>query len=444
MKWLAYGLLSSLGLLSGLMTTQTTPSLDGAAEVVAKMSGLKPAVGIFVEGPDSTLRQLFSSALSRSLARKQLTPTPVAAKTADDAEVQARGLGLQTLIRVKVWVENGHLRVLGDFISTHVNFWSGRMPTRAGPAGAISVAVLIDESLRTAVPLTNANASTSPGTVAAPNTTPSTPQYRQVHLAKFAKRIAALTAADLNQDGRSEFVVLFEDELLLVDADGRTIGRLPLSGNRATSTCREPMGLALVQNNPLRLLVWSAAREKPEAFSLTPFRSLGPIDEISSEGTSYRLDLGSNRFRVEGKLGSVTKLTQLVRKNGVQLSVKDDGSALIQRANGQSKSLLGVGSGSTLIDADGAGDVTLFVSNHSSTGDNDTFRWLSLKELERQTEVASPAKDVVALHEVNSDQGRALFAQPIKLDAEGAEDVLVGLWNENGGSRLVALRRAQP
>jgi hypothetical protein len=436
----------SLVLALALGQMSAAPSLEAASDSVAKSPQVKSPAGIYVDGADPVMRQLVSTALSRALGRRKLLSAPLAAKSADEAEELARALGLQSVIRLRVSVDAQSLRLVGDIVSTRLNFWSGKVPTRSGTSSVVNVSQPVDEFLRTAVV-----SAAVPLKVAAPQSspalTPSEEPLRQVVVAQFAKRMGALAAGDVNQDGKTELAVLFEDALELLDSNGKLIARSPLTTPRAAITWREPLGLVFLQNAPTRWALWSAAHERPEAFSPTQLKSLGTIDELSSDVGTFRFDRSGNHFVVEAKNGKAPLVTNTLqhvsRKLGWTLAVDKNGEASVTSPSGVIKRLPGAGVGSTLVDFDGDGEAEILFSSPAQFGDNDALWMISLKRFERVEDISSLNREATLLAESIIEHGRVMFAVAGEFDGTIGDEVALGVWSESGRSKIVLLRRAE-
>ncbi len=436
----------SLLLFVMLGQNSAAPSLEAATETVAKSPVIKSPVGIYLDGNEPVLRQLASTALSKALSKRKVLSAPLSAKSAEEAEDLARALGLQSIIRLRVSLDAQSLRLVGDVLSTRLNFWSGKVPTRVGTAAIVNVSQPLDEFLRALVvnaPVPLKTASAQPAPTPAPLEEP----LRQMVVAQFNKRMGALATGDVNQDGKTELAVLFEDSFELLDANGKLLARTALTTPRVSSTWREPLGLVFMQNAPARWALWSAGHERPEAFSLAQLKPLGAIDELSSDVGAFRFERSGNHFSIETKNGKapfVNALQHINRKLGWTLAVDKNGEVSLVSAAGVFKRLPGAGVGSTLVDFDGDGEAEILFSSPAQYGDGDSLWTISLKKFERIDDVNSITKEATLLAESIVEHGRVLFAVAGEFDGDIGEEVALGVWSESGRSKIVLLRRAEP
>src|SRR5262249_38946935 len=149
---------------------------------------------------------------------RRRAPTVLEVATAADAEREARGRDLRTLLRVTVQLEgNAKLTARGDAIHTWVNFWSGANASRSEPSTALIASVDADAPV-----LALAAAPAPPTPVAGPL------KLTLTSLAHLPSPPAALAAGDLDGDGKPEIAVLTDDGLSVLDVEGHVKWRSDL------------------------------------------------------------------------------------------------------------------------------------------------------------------------------------------------------------------------
>ena len=268
------------------------PALARLARAVAEQSAraaLEAPVAVHVEAPTPALARAFGSLLAADLAAKKLAPVVLEAPSAAAAERLAREKDFRSLVRVTLAAENTRIVARGDVLQTWVNFWAGSAPTRTGPAAALAATVDADLQAMTL-------ASVSSSTVA-PSTAPL--KLALGVLAKLPAPPVAIAIADLDGDKRPEIVVLTDDEVLVLAADGRTIARADLRGQPASARpTRESFGAISLQSGRLAWLSGRRAHGEALSFSGGVLKSIGPIDELSLEGVTVDGVLDPSAYRI--------------------------------------------------------------------------------------------------------------------------------------------------
>jgi hypothetical protein len=406
-------------------------SLERAADelcaaVVEK--GFEAPVAVAVDGAPRSLPRALASLLAARLALAQLAPVVLEGA---DPQTQARQLGLPTLVRLTVGREGARLVARGDALGTHVNFWSGAVPTRSGPAAALAVAVPLDAQ---AALLLGPEAGAPPPLDLAVST-----------LARLPGLPAALAVADLDGDRRAEVLVLVQ-ERLWVFSGGAVVARAELGGPLAARPGREPFGAIAV--SPGRVVVASGRRERPEAFAWPGLKSLGPVEGLTVEGVQVSLEPGLNRFLPEvgwrGKSVTLPARPQALASSGGLLAVAfADGTAGLGRAAPGATRVLGVGSALALVDLDGDGVPEVLLSGARTSGDLDELRVLAVPAFEALQARGGLASEGAALWQ-QALPGRALVAASGDLDGDGQDEVVLGRWWADGTGDLVLLARRAP
>lgn len=407
-----------------------------SAEVTARFlaEGFEAPVGVYVEGNLAPLSRAFATVVMGRLAQAKQAPVPVLARDAGEAEQVARQLGAGSLLRLTVGLEAPRLVVRGDALSTWVNVWSGRTPTRTGPGAAFAVSVDADlEALTFA---------------GAPPATAGRPLELQVGvLARLAAWPGALAVADLDGDQKAEVVALVDEALVLLAADGSVRGRAELSSGPALRPTREPWGLLDVVGN--RVLVHSSRREKPERFAWTKegWRSEGPVDAVTTASLVLTPRPGFTSYAAEftwaGKaLTGGAPVQQLSLFGPMALLVSPEGGAQVLRGHALGTRVSGAGA-SVLGDLDGDGTAEVVVTGAKTVGDGDEVRVVPLGTFEAAQARNGAASELTATWQRKLD-GRAVVAATGDLDGDGADEVVLGTWRSDGASELLVLRRAAP
>ncbi len=391
-----------------LLLLAATPSgaLESASRDLALAvadAGFEAPVGVYIDGSPAPASRAVGSLVMAQLSSLRLAPVPVEASDPDAAEREARSRRLHALLRLTVAVEAGQLVLRGDALSTRVNFWSGPLETRAGPALALLATAPLDA---------RALAMTSAQTAPVPLTLTLQP------LAKLPGRPGAVAL-----DGALAFALVDEALQSWNLLTGRPQPRLEVSGPASTRPVRDPFGAISVTAG--RATVWSGRRAP------TPIHQ-GPVTLTPRPGfASFEETLSWNDkpLRWRGPLAQVSTFDQLL------LAVTPTGAAGLSRGAAPTTFATGVGSGSALCDLDGDGEVEVVLSNGRSTGDGDDIRVLRLSEFEKVQARGGQASEAPVIWQQHIE-GRAVVA------AASRSEVLLGVWRDDGTGELLVLRRA--
>lgn len=395
--------------------------------------GFEAPVGVYVESASAPLSRAAASLVIAELSQHQRAAVPVIAADAAQAERLAREGALRTLVRLTLSVEPPRLVVRGDAISTWVNFWSGSTPTRSGPAVAITWSTEADPQVLTLA-----------GTPVPPVARPV--EMTAITIAKTNTWPAALTVADVDGDHRAEIVALVGDTVITWNGDGKVKARTELSGDVSVTPTREPFGFVVV--SPPRLVVWSSRRARAEQFNWQKdaWRSSGPAEGLSIGPVTVTPRPGYASFGKDlvwaGKpLAWPEPVQQFAPFGGtLALVVGPTGNAATTRGQAPASLVSGVGSGSTLADLDGDGTPELVVSASRSTGDTDELRAVALAAFEAAQARGVHLGEVPTLWQ-GKLEGRAILAAAGDLDGDGADEIVLGVWREDGTGELSVLRK---
>ena len=393
-------------LLLGL-TLAAPPALDTLASEVTRQIVSAGAVGplaVLVDGPSLPLRDGFSTLLCAKLASARLGPVMLEGSP-EASEMQARGLGMSSLVRLRLDIREGRAWARGDVLGTWVNFWSGRAPTRPpAPAAIVLSSVAVDATVSSL--LFEEDARSRAGLFESPARA----------WAKLPVRTAALTAGDVTGDGKAELVALTDEELVVFSKDGSVLARWSLEelGPSPTPT-REPVGVLTVEaDHRIGLLSGTHARG---AFLLydaatRSLREVAQTQTLTPCGTAVRLKPGEN---------IMVPLTPGAAPESVACSGTRDPLLLLPggTARWQGKSLPNVGAGSTL--AKWGGQKPTLVSSLGG--------YALVTDRIRVGNPESPAASAPV-------SGQVMQAVAAELDGNGREALFLGIWLPDGTSEL--------
>lgn len=425
-------------ILALVLAATSASSLERAALEVSRSvadAGFDAPMGVFVEGNSAPVSRAVGSLVMARLAEQRKAPVPVIARDATEAEKLAREQGLGSLLRLTISLEAPKLVVRGDALSTHVNFWSGLAPTRTGPA--LAVVSSVDADLE---------ALTMAGAPVAPPTTATRPfDVLSFTLAKTTQVPSAMTVADLDGDHRGELIALIGETVFTWASDGRLRSKTELSGAMSTRPTRDPFGFVGVNGG--RLTAWSSKRDKPESFTWLRegWRSSGPSESLLAGSVTLTPRPGYASFQSElSWAGKTVKwpdaLSQVSQSGTLLLGVAPNGLASVARGQAPTTQVTGVGSGSALGDLDGDGSPEVVVTSARSWGDSDEVRVVSLGAFESAQARGGHVSEAPALWQRKLD-GRVVVAASGDLDGDAVDEVVLGVWREDGNGELVVLRR---
>jgi hypothetical protein len=419
-----------------------TAALEGlAADVAQKLAQHtpEPPLGLWVEESPRPLPRAFASLLAAELAAKNLAPVVIDAPDATTAEGLARESGVRTLARLTVVTDAARVVVMGDVISTWVNFWSGQVPTRSGPARVVAESRALDGS--TAL------------LAGVPTVGPAAPlELKVTLLAKLQALPAALAAVDLDGDGRPELLAVVGQELLALSAEGKVMSRLALSSlSPSERPIRDAYAVLGVASAPARVWVWSSHQARPEliTWAAGALKASGAQDGLLLGALQVKPVPGINRLAPEvvwaGKpltfpapfVGESTLATLTLVNFG-------DGSASIVRGVPPTGRFTQVGAGATLADFNGDGTAELLVSSPRTFGDGDELRLLTATVVENAQGRAPPVTELPTLWSAPLARGRVIVATTVDLDADGKDEVILGTWVPDGTGELLVARRVGP
>jgi hypothetical protein len=397
------------------------PKEDGlsalAAQVVAKVEATRPAtpLALAISAPSAPLRDAFATLLAAKLGNQKLAPS-VLATTGFAAEAEARSVGASTLVRLSLSVEESELFARGDVISTWVNFWSGRTPTRSPTVAAGVVAhVALDATVKSWLP----DAKDSGG--------PLLFLPREPWL-KLDGPITALAAGDVDGDGRPEVLVLSNEELTLFSRSGQRLAQWQLSGlPLANEPSRAPTGF-LVVTKDLRVGLLSSAHEPSLWLTYEPvqgaFVPSGETKTLPACGGQLQREPAKNTFSVSGPLpgSGIWACAEREGQGKQELRVYADGTA---KWNGAPLGKLGAGSTLAMLEP---GKVVLVSSLFAYQPEQDVLR------------VGPPEHPSQTLEL----PGRILQVVAADLSGRGLDDLLVGVALEGGTSAIYWAQRAGP
>jgi hypothetical protein len=426
-----------------------TPALERLAQAVASdVRSVKPEapVTLSFSGGAPELRRAFGTLLAARLASAGRAPGVLEAPSPVAAEGLAREQGARALVRLTLDVQGGEVRAHGDVLGTWVNFWSGQTATRPpGPAAAIAQSVEAD-----ATALALAAVEPAPRPLPPTTTTPEEPRPVRLLgavLARLPEPLAALTAGDLDGDGKDEVVALTERAVFVYAADGhlvadRSLEVLPLG----SAPTREPFGALTVLSGPPRLAAFSARFAHGEVLALEggALRAVARLDAAplgpDARGTFVP---GQTAFVGEVRLGGTVlpgvpaRFTTFSTANSRVLLVHPDGSASFFPRPGVAPLLLSsLGAGSALGDLDGDGTPELLTTSAEIQPSQDALRVFKTNGGDPTTREP--------LWQGPLPAGRALHVVTANLDGDRYREVVVGLTKPDGTGELFLLRQGAP
>ncbi len=439
----------SVGLVVAMVAAAAGSASVPAASAVERLAdevrtqvlrtGPEAPVALVVEGGPVALTRAVATVAAAKLAAVKLAPMVV--EVGADAEARAVAQGARTMVRVSVSVEGQKVVARGDTYSVWANFWSGRAASRSPKAGLIVAALEADTET-----LTLAGAAL-PAVV-----TPSTLEVKASVLAKFVGTAAAISAGDLDGDGRAELVVMVNEEVMVFSAEGRLMGRYDLAlAPLAAMPTRDAFGAVAVVAGPARVVAWSAKRARAEVLSWSggSLRATGFADAVPVDGIAVKPEPGFNHFLAEvlwaGRVVTLSAAPQTtVTRGALTLWVMADGSAALARGSGAlAARVTGVGAGSTLADLDGDGVFEVVLSGNRTSGEDDV-RVLSVTSVDAVAARAGTLAEATAAWQSPLARGRALAATAVDLDGVKGDEVILATALSDGTGELVVLHREAP
>lgn len=419
--------MSGAALATLLVLTQTPPQgalgtlADGIVAQV-RAARVEPPVAVAVSAPGRpALEQAFATVLVSRLADAGLGPRLLPAGR--DPEAVARERGARTLIRLRLSLDAA-LTASGDVLSTWVNFWAGRTPTRsASPAAALAAEASPDATVRLL-----ARAETGVTLLLEPEP-----------LARWPVRTEALAAGDLDGDGRAELAILIEGAVEVRARDGRLLARRTLEAlPRAERATRDPFGTLCICER--RLLAFGADRARGEVLELVG-------DALVARGTLERPVVGCAQERLEATFppGQARLLpaggpwpplsggprawgasVRPTRSGPAVLVQLEDGTARWSSGPGRLLALPAVGSGAAAVDLAADGVVRIAASSSAAAPAVDRLRLLAAADGAERSSLEVP--------------GRIVQVAAADVDGDGRESLLLGIWRPEGGSELRLVR----
>lgn len=410
-----------------LVLAQTPPAgaLETLAEAIvaqARAARAEPPVAVAVAAPGRpALEQAFATVLVARLADAGLAPRLL--PPGGDPEAMARERGARALIRLRLTLD-ATLTASGDVLSTWVNFWAGRTPTRSGsPAAALSAEVGPDATVRLL-----ARAETGVALLLEPDP-----------LARWPVRTEALAAGDLDGDGRAELAVLTEDAVEVRARDGRLLARRTLEGlPRAERPTRDPFGTLCICER--RLFAFAADRARGEVLELVgdallarasleqPVVGCAPekLEATFLPGLARLLPAGGPWPSLAGAPRAWGGSARPTRSGPAVLVQLEDATARWSSGPGKLLVLQGVGAGAAAVDLAADGVVRIAASSGAAAPAVDRLRLLAATDGAERASIDVP--------------GRILQVAAADVDGDGREALLLGIWRPEGGSELRLLR----
>lgn len=402
-----------------------TPLEPLAAQLAQQLVAAKPEppLALAVEGHDAALARGLASLVAAHLARAQLSPVVLDAPLAN-AETLARARDLRSLARVHLVATGGALVAQGDLVSTWVNFWSGRAPARTGNATTLLARSEAGAVTPVAEPTARAPLALVATTVAA---LPHPP--------------AAVALGDLDGDGQPELVALAGDVVFRFRGTGEPLGRTALPESLAPRPSREPFGALVVQNGRLRVL---SAKRALGAELDAKGTVLGTLESLTLDGLTLKLVPGLAAFAPAlGKLTLNEPAVAVSTRLGATLAVGPSGAGALTRTGWPTQRFTGAGAASCLADVDGDGAPELVTTSPLVWPKDDEVRVLDETVALATQEKSGALGDAVVRAKAPLPPGRAIVAASGDLDHDGADEVLLGVWNADGTGALVLVRGAR-
>lgn len=415
------------------------PALNQLAAAVlaqAQSGPVEGPVGVFIASDAPALDRAFGTVLIARISEANLAGVPIPASDFSGAEASARKLGTRSLLRLQLSVRDGRLSAAGDLISTWVNIWSGRVPTRSPrPAAVLQGSVPLDAEVLAFL----APKPSSP-------TSPPSPHFKAERVTTLAGPIAALAVGDIAGDGTTAVLALTENALIAMDLGGRLLGQMPAPEAPSPSPrLREPFGSLVILKQPARVAcAWmNVARPVVLVFEAPTgtFRELeslggGPVAYWNGQLLTAPLLPGHNAFgSTLSARGEILLDTRHSIQGGSTLSVPSDewmllafsdGSAAVYRRSlrpGPAFQLGDLGAGTTLLSVFGGAVPQVATTSAAYHPSVEELRIWSLDQKALATTVAL-------------GPGKAWYLARVPRQSE-MDQMLVGVLRPDGTTELV-------
>jgi hypothetical protein len=388
---------------SGLVALLASAPGPGAVETLAaslardiQAAHAEAPVALVVSSTSPPLGSAVASQLAARLAEAHLAPV-----------VGSGTESARTLVSLRVWLDS-ELHAAGELRPARRNFWAGRTAVRPiGPVAVLSASAPADGPARL---------------LAAAGLRGGTLSVDPAPLARLPGRTAALAVGDLDGDGVPEVVVLSEQELWVLGADGQPRARQPLTALApAAAPAREPFGTVCISAG--RIAVTSARSDGGLLLQLDQGRLLtvgtisGPTLGCGSGAVAGAYLPGQARLR-EASGRADEAFWGAAAEAGHRLLLLPDGTARWTSPDGRKRTLADVGAGAALLPGDG--EVWLLASSAAADPARDHLRLLRFE--------GGPVLEADV-------PGRVLQAVPVPGGTGGAR-ALVASWTPEGGSEL--------